>query len=201
MTDMETVGHRMKARLGELQARLDSHEQRRSQSGSEHDNLNGCVTPNGLGLSDRSTTPNSTGGKLDPSAHLPLMHSNIYDHHGVEDGDSSLFPQAARLLNSPPASQGSPQANGLPSPVRSDRSTKISQDFMMDCLRFQTQLLNRLNNLQQETSFANPYSHVPSKQLSSARAKIPSLTFITSARPHEPTRVSQLRFGLHARAH
>lgn len=34
----------------------------------------------------------------------------------------------------------------------------MSQDFMMDCLRFQTQLLNRLNNLEQEPVYPQgPY--------------------------------------------
>lgn len=174
----------MKARLGELQARLDSHEKRGSNSSAGTN----ASTPGSMTDSDSIAPPNcplpttftTTSAPLPPSnrameespspmalagdkpaGQLPLMQPNIYDQP-VDDSDPSLFPHAAHMMHSPPHSLPSPQMqpNGLLSPPGQSGSenggSKMSQDFMMDCLRFQTGLLNRLNDLQQDPAQQEP---------------------------------------------
>lgn len=180
----------MKARLGELQARLDSHERQRIHTATHASNemphgvtgvpvpfnpntvvVNGASNVNtltGLGpimstghVVEASQSP--LGNDQQPSQ-LPMLQTNMYDLP-ADEPEPSLFSHNAKFLNSPPNSHPSPQAqNGLLSPPgRSDseQSTKVSQDFVLDCLRFQTQLLNRLNTLQQDAGCPNQvqYNH------------------------------------------
>ncbi|KND92229.1 hypothetical protein TOPH_03024 [Tolypocladium ophioglossoides CBS 100239] len=174
-----TYRHRMKARLGELQARLDSHERRGVQQAT-HDNSDSSSSSNGCGLPYNTNTTSAThnGGSVaghspitngygretspspipgdKPPAPMPMLQPNMYDH----PADPSLYPQAAHFLSTPPNSHPSPPpANGLlspPGPPGVERSVKVSEDFVLDCLRFQTQLLNRLNSLQDPSCVGPP---------------------------------------------
>ena len=185
-----TYRHRMKARLGELQARLDSHEGRTRSHSSAASSSNtppdvnnmahggsmsdqggvpvsmapGCgvpgVVPSGFvpfsqhprtrSLDNDSPSPLSNMGMdMKPAGQLPLtMAPNLYDQ-AVDDSDPTMFPQApAQLMSTPPQSHPSPTVNGLPSPPRmgSDQHPGMAGgDWMMDCLKFQTQMLNRLH--------------------------------------------------------
>lgn len=100
---------------------------------------------------------------------MGLHHANLYDHP-VDDSDPTLFQHssASHLLNSPPHSQASPQPHGMMSPLGQpdgpDQAARVSQDFMLDCLRFQTQLLDRLNSLQPDSAFTGPYSDADNVQ-------------------------------------
>ncbi|KHN99803.1 bZIP transcription factor, bZIP-1 [Metarhizium album ARSEF 1941] len=184
-----TYRHRMKARLGELQARLDSHERQRihavAHGGNEiaqgvnggpvafnpnaltsnsHPNINGLASINSV------LKPSHVGGSskshLSSDQHPPslsMLQTNIFNHVAEESGPS-FFSHNTQFLNSPPNSHPSPQNNnGLPSPPgrpESERSNRVSQDFVLDCLHFQTQLLNRLNSLEQDSGCPGqgPYS-------------------------------------------
>ena len=166
----------MKARLGELQARLESHEARRSQSADAIDtavslpaqpttNPDGSISPAVGAMTDKPD--------MLPQQPLPpqfMQQPNLYEQP-VDDPENSLFPQVAHhsMLSSPPPSQPSPTAHGLLSPptqadqTQDPRTGKNSQDFMVDCLRFQSQLLSRLNNLQQETGFPAYQNAMPNQ--------------------------------------
>ncbi|KAG8427332.1 hypothetical protein J3459_006800 [Metarhizium acridum] len=175
-----TYRHRMKARLGELQARLDSHERQRihavSHGGNEmahgvtgvpltfnpnaltttsHSNVNSLASLNSILTPSHGgeTSQSPLGNDQHPPA-LPMLQTNIYDHLAEESGPS-LFSHKTQFLNSPPNSHTSPQnQNGLSSPPGrpdSEKPNKVSQDFVLDCLRFQTRLLNRLNTLEQDS--------------------------------------------------
>lgn len=173
----------MKARLGELQARLDSHERRRVQQatpdnsdsssssnagcGHSYDTSTASAANNGGSVADHSPITNGYGGEPSPSpipgdklpAPMPMLQPNMYEQP-MDETDPSLYHQAANFLNSPPNSHPSPPpAHGLLSPPGrpgAERSVKVSEEFVLDCLRFQTQLLNRLNNLQQDPSCVGP---------------------------------------------
>lgn len=185
----------MKARLGELQARLESHESRRSQSAEASDGGNNTLNAltaapfpptnkhDGTNSNHAPTTANAaaalddkTGAQQLPpqqAMHFMQQQPNLYEQP-VDDPENTLFPQMANphhsnMLSSPPPSQPSPTSHGLLSPPthpdqqaaqqgqQGSRGGKNSQDFMVDCLRFQSQLLNKLHNLQQETGFPGPF--------------------------------------------
>ncbi|TWU75830.1 hypothetical protein ED733_004891 [Metarhizium rileyi] len=156
-----TYRHRMKARLGELQARLDSHERQRihpvAHGGNEmangvagvpiafntdvlatngHSNLNSLAGLNSvLSAAHGGDTSQSPLSNDHPSSALSMLQTNMYDNP-AEESDPSMFSHP-QFLNSPLKSQPSPQnQNGLPSPPgRSDseNSTKVPQDFVLDC--------------------------------------------------------------------
>lgn len=194
------TGHRMKARLGELQARLESHEARRSQSVDAND-MPGTNTPNSFHSKtgdiiymDGSASPSSHHSETfqqqhhhqqqQPHHHHPHMaqqmmqgqQPSLYEQP-VEDPENSLFSQARGLLNSPPKSQHSPSPHGLLSPPthldqqvplahlqqpqqpqpQGPRELKGSDNFMVDCYRFQSQLLDRLNSIQPDQPMAAPF--------------------------------------------
>ncbi|CAG9955359.1 unnamed protein product [Clonostachys rosea f. rosea IK726] len=118
-----TYRHRMKARLGELQARLGSHEGRRSSE-----------TPSELSPSTLNYfMPKSGALRMDSSPSPSMLdHAHRHHHHHqqpppqliglpnlyeqpVEDSENSTFTQHA-LVHSPATSQASSMANGLLSP-------------------------------------------------------------------------------------
>ena len=197
----------MKARLGELQARLDTHEGRRPSLASSNLSVGSAShtlpTPDAREASlppmanpnmpdhpmqhvfipglpndaeDGPQSPMSGGKSLAAQLPLGIQAASIYDQQvddydqsvddydqPVDDSDPSLFPQTAvdGLVTSPPHSQPSLQPHGLlspPSHLGPDQGAKVSQDFMLDCLRFQTQLLDRLNNLQAEAASTASFS-------------------------------------------
>jgi hypothetical protein len=171
----------MKARLGELQARLESHEARRSQSVDASEGP-GTTTPNSFHSKageviyvEGSASPSSHHSdsfQPHPHIHHTQQHPHMPQHmlpgqpnlyeQPVEDPENSLFSQARGLLNSPPTSQPSPSPHGLLSPPthmdqqapiahlqqQQARGPKGSENFMVDCYRFQSQLLDRLNSIQ-----------------------------------------------------
>lgn len=112
-----------------------------------------------------------------PMGQLPLMPPGIYDQP-VDDSDPTLFPQApTHTMHSPPThSYPSPQSqhHGLlspPQPGSENGGGKMSQDFMMDCLRFQTQLLDRLNTVQDPAYPVGPYGPADNSGNSESRSK------------------------------
>lgn len=178
----------MKARLGELQARLDSHERRRLQQAtpdnSDTATSNGIVPPYtstpanmhhapGSSCAGDDSSPSPMANASTPTAQMSMMQPGIYDHQPTDGSENAMFQQPSRLLNSPPQSHPSPGEHGLLSPPGqpgSERGAKVPQDFVLDCLRFQTQLLNRLNNLQQDPNYPHPYpgaDGVPPSKLTS----------------------------------
>ncbi|KAL7934555.1 hypothetical protein V8C35DRAFT_31366 [Trichoderma chlorosporum] len=163
-----TYRHRMKARLGELQARLENHERSKIQQAMDQDNIDSSISTEPVRgftainqMSGIESSPISVPQDKAPISQSP-MQSAIYEPPG--NGAELLFQHVSRnTLNSPLQTQPSAEANGLlspPSQPLSERVSKVPQDFVLDCLRFQTQLLNRLNSLQQEASF--PPSYAPS---------------------------------------
>ncbi|KAH6604344.1 basic-Leucine zipper transcription factor [Trichoderma cornu-damae] len=107
-----------------------------------------------------SSSPSPMPHDKTPVSQLPLLQPTMYEQPA--DGDESMFPPMSRNnLNSPPQAQSPSEANGLLSPpghTISDPTSKVPHDFVLDCLRFQTHLLNRLNSLQQEANFTPSYA-------------------------------------------
>ncbi|VUC23612.1 unnamed protein product [Clonostachys rosea] len=163
-----TYRHRMKARLGELQARLESHEGRRPSEGTPE---LGPPTPNHFTPKTEALRMDSSPSPsmIDHSHQQPLPQlmgqPNLYEQP-VEDPENSIFPQHA-IVHSPSTSQASPTTNGLLSPpVHPDQAQQQGQDaqggkYYVDCMRFQSQLVNRLNNIPQEAPFPGAYPHTP----------------------------------------
>ena len=159
----------MKARLGELQARLDSHERSQTQqttpdngdSPTTTELVRGFTAINQMSGIESPSSPNAQDKAT--MSQVPTMQQPAMFEQ-PSDGTELMFSQMPRnTLGSPQHTQSSPEAHGLLSPpghTLGDRGSKVPQDFVLDCLRFQTHLLNRLNSLQQETSF-NP-SYTPS---------------------------------------
>jgi hypothetical protein len=203
------TGHRMKARLGELQARLDSHERQRAQhvgqGGHEmaqgapgmpmtfsphitavngHPDISGFAGYNSVMLAGHGGETSASRLGNDQQGPPMSMMSNLYDQPADEYAPS-FFPQSTPFLNSPPKSHPSPRARtGLPSPGRSDseQSSRVSQDFVLDCLRFQTQALNRLNTLQPETQCQDQGPYVQKEGYSPCMCtKAPDQTTYVSA--------------------
>jgi hypothetical protein len=164
----------MKARLGELQARLESHEQDKFQQATP-DNSDSS-TPTGAvrgftainQMSGVESSPSPMPQDKNPAGQMSLMQPVMYEQPA--DGAESMFPPLPHHnnLNHPSQTQTPPEANGLLSPPNhpnSDRISRVPQEFVLDCLRFQTHLLNRLNNLQQQVNFSPSYA--PSNGISS----------------------------------
>ncbi|KAM0256216.1 hypothetical protein ACHAQJ_005087 [Trichoderma viride] len=173
-----TYRHRMKARLGELQARLESHEQDKFQQATTPDNSDSSTptpteaeTVRGFTainqMSGVESSPSPMSQDKNPAGQMPLMQPAMYEQPA--DGAESMFPPMPRNdLNSPPQTQTPPEASGLLSPPNYpnlDRISRVPHEFVLDCLRFQTHLLNRLNSLQQQVNFAPSYA--PSNGVSS----------------------------------
>ncbi|RFU76198.1 bzip transcription factor, bzip-1 [Trichoderma arundinaceum] len=161
-----TYRHRMKARLGELQARLDSHERTKTQQttpdNSDSSTSNGAVR--GFTAINQmagvESSPSPMPQDKAPIGQMPLMQPAMYEQPA--DVAEPMFPPMPRNnMSSPPQTHSPPEANGLLSPPGhpiSDRISKVPHDFVLDCLRFQTHLLNRLNSLQQEANFTPSYA-------------------------------------------
>lgn len=162
------IGHRMKARLGELQARLDSHERNKAQQTETSDNVDSSSTSGSVKgftainnqISGVESTPPPMPQDKTPISQSQVQQPAMYERPGNEA--ELVFQHLPRnTLNSPAQTQPSPEANGLLSPLGqppSERVSKVPHDFVLDCLRFQTQLLNRLNSLQQEAHFTPSYT-------------------------------------------
>lgn len=181
-------GHRMKARLDELQARLDTHE--------------GYHQPTSLPVAAPPTSadlqmPFGLEGSLSPAHHPsmpcvpqqqqpaaaappPLDPQFMAASHGFYDAspvaaslsdvegspaafgaaDLAMFSSpslgAANTVPSPPP-PASASSYGLLSPPSMPDHTHVkaedpSPNFMLDCMSFQSQLLDRLNSLQKDAA-------------------------------------------------
>ncbi|KAG5977693.1 hypothetical protein E4U55_006603 [Claviceps digitariae] len=209
-----TYRHRMKARLGELQARLDSHERQRMEQiahctgdvlnseavSSGHLNLHATMT-NGLGSMDSHNgassvhlTQRGVGMGPSPLSQEQRQRSTMLQEHGMEESESALYSHNAPYLHSPPNSHHSPQApNGLLSPPgRTDfeTSSKVSQDFVLDCLRLQGQLVNRLSTVEhdapysRQAQFGSPNSSLPQVMDPISRDHMGCMSGLTPANMH-----------------
>lgn len=173
---LKITGHRMKARLGELQARLEGREQDKAQqplpkssdSSTSAAAVRGFTAINQMPGIESPLSPMSQN-KSSPSQVLSSMQPAVYEEP-TADGTEPIFPPIPRNdLNSPPQAQTHLEAGGLLSPPNQpmvDQSSRLPHEFVLDCLRFQTHLLNRLNSLQQQLNFVPSYpsgSGVPSQ--------------------------------------
>ncbi|PHH59807.1 hypothetical protein CDD81_2574 [Ophiocordyceps australis] len=180
-----TYRHRMKARLGELQARLDSHERRGlNQEGCESPSdaamswpaNNGSEAACGLQMEssagqnmslldgtsskEESSKPSATATLSTESSPSPESADGSFGGSFMnmltagmagDEATTRLYGGARSFLDNPEASPGSMQ--GVVSPPAQGSATrpvKISQDFVLDCLRFQNHLLSRLSRIQQQ---------------------------------------------------
>ncbi|KAK1239002.1 hypothetical protein MKX08_006063 [Trichoderma sp. CBMAI-0020] len=183
-----TYRHRLKARLGELQARLESQEQDKVQlplpesgdSSASPEVIRGFTAINQMPGIESPLSPTSQdktsldAARTAPMAHCSQMPSSVQPavyEEPAANGTEHMFPQMPGndLSSPPPQTQMSPEAVGLLSPPSQhiiDQSSRVPHEFILDCLRFQTHLLNRLNSLQQQLNFAPLYpssSGVPSQ--------------------------------------
>ncbi|KAG5921460.1 hypothetical protein E4U42_005842 [Claviceps africana] len=209
-----TYRHRMKAKLGELQARLDNHERQRMEQiahstgdvpnveavSSGHLNLNTTMTSN-LGSMDGLNsfgsvplTQRGVGVGSSPLAHERQRASAMLQEHGVEEKDSTFYPHNAPYLQSPPNSQPSPQGPNdlLSPPARADfePSGKVSQDFVLDCLQFQGQLVNGLNTAEhdapysRQTQYGSPNSSLTQAMDSISRGQVGCMSSLAPTHVH-----------------
>lgn len=188
----------MKARLGELQARLDSHERRHLQHpplghGDPtrgfvpplHININPLAgagaggrvldrRPPGVGTCglESSPSPGTDGGPVS----MPLVPPAMYRDQPLDDaGDPAPYHHSTRFLDSPPHSQASPPhgANSLLSPPGQSgadgHAANLSPGFSVDCMRLQTQLLDRLDHLQQDLGYVCPSRYATTETMGSSR--------------------------------
>lgn len=158
----------MKARLGELQARLESREQDQVQQPlSESSDLStstelvrGFTAINQMPGIESPPSPSSedkSSSSQMPSSVQPVVYEGV-----AADGTEPMFPQMPHNdLNSPPSQTQTPAEAGgqltLPNQPIMDQISRVPHEFVLDCLRFQTHLLNRLNSLQQQLNFAPSY--------------------------------------------
>ncbi|KAL7947433.1 hypothetical protein V8C42DRAFT_286087 [Trichoderma barbatum] len=161
-----TYRHRMKARLGELQARLDSHERSKTQQTTQDsiDSSTSSGPVRGFTAINQMSGVESSPPPM-PHDKAPISQSQLQPPAMYERpsnlGELMFQHMPRNTLSSPSQGQSSPEANGLLSPPGhplSERVSKVPHDFVLDCLRFQTQLLNRLNSLQNEANFTPSYA-------------------------------------------
>ena len=123
----------MKARLGELQARLDTHERQRlhqaAQLGQEMaGGVSGVPIPfpsstaavNGhagvspaIGTCPADTTPSPIALDAAQSSHIPMLHQNMYEPP-TQVSDRAMFSQGHHLSSPPQSHPSPPQATVQP---------------------------------------------------------------------------------------
>ncbi|KAG6040929.1 hypothetical protein E4U41_006580 [Claviceps citrina] len=162
-----TYRHRMKARLGELQARLDNHERQRMEQAAlgTGDMPSSDAVGSGHLISNSATKSRLERGVemgSSPLSHLRRRCAMLQDD-GVVGSEPAFFPHNVHCLDSPPNSHSSRQApNGLLSPPdRRDfeQSSKVPQDFVLDYLRFQSQLVNRQSTGEHDAPYTARQAH------------------------------------------
>ncbi|KAL1619692.1 hypothetical protein SLS56_010024 [Neofusicoccum ribis] len=146
---LTVTGQRMKARLGELQARVDYHEERSaSLQRAESNDASRSASAETRSVSPTSAQPlPATTSTTLPLPNPPDQHT--FDGSRAEAGShDNLFLPSAQLFDSSLFRQTSPQAsNDRPPQPLSDMPTQepnLSSEFMQECLRFQMQLLNKI---------------------------------------------------------
>ncbi|PHH87215.1 hypothetical protein CDD83_9171 [Cordyceps sp. RAO-2017] len=161
-----TYRHRMKARLGELQARLDSHERRRFHgpapeqialsAGSYGASVFCPAKPSDVPLLGCPPGPGPGPAALAEMSPVPILgdepthmvHPHLYDQVADEAESSPYYYGSCCLPNSPNASAH--LASGL------GYQPKASSEFVAHCLRFQKLLLDRINSLQRQIGGHSP---------------------------------------------
>ncbi|KAL6903113.1 hypothetical protein GGI43DRAFT_401273 [Trichoderma evansii] len=176
-----TYRHRMKARLGELQARLESREQDKPQQplpenselSTSEGGVRGFTAINQMPDTESPSSPVSQI-KRSSSQMPPSVQPAVYEEPAADGMDSMLPPMPHNDLNSPPPQTETPPETGsllsTPDQPIIDQISRVPHEFVLDCLRFQTHLLNRLNSLQQQLNLAPSYpssNGVPSQALES----------------------------------
>ena len=194
MVLMRIAGSRMKARLGELQSRLQAHEEQKAKEEAERcdpsppsppsssaTGLHLHTTPpsgNNAGANDTEPssinsasppTPPDVVGDLDPSQHAKAIDQFSHQMDMAGNDDSQWFLDSTSLLQhgdtssyiqpsvpTPPVSlsQCPPMPAYMPEGPRNpnDGPASLSQSILQDCLRFQIQLLAKINNPSEATS-------------------------------------------------
>ncbi|KAK7704508.1 hypothetical protein SLS57_010470 [Botryosphaeria dothidea] len=149
-----TYRQRIKARLGELQARVDYHEERSAslQGADSTDGKSGSVETRGTSPASTRALP-TTRSTTSPSPNPPdVIVSQVQQNFNapqVEANDhDGLFLPHAQFFNNTLFPQSSPQpSHGRPPRALSDmanQESNMSPEFMQECLRFQMQLINKL---------------------------------------------------------
>lgn len=169
----------MKAKLDELQARLETHEGSRTHISASvnalpppsmppsapftsdesllHDAA--CSTMATMGMEEKERHPLSSS--MEPQA-LPQAYSYEQSIGDIVSASFQTLSRDTMMESSPP--QRSPPPHGLLSPPQSNKQpTRDPQpdqqpNFMLECLNFQSQLMERLKQLQKETGFPAPHN-------------------------------------------
>ncbi|KAG5989466.1 hypothetical protein E4U54_004324, partial [Claviceps lovelessii] len=125
---------------------------------------NGLGGMDGLnGVSPVPLVQRGVGMGPSPLTHERRQRSTVLQEHGTEEPETAFYSHNAPYLQSPPNSHSSPRApNGLLSPPgRADveQSSKVAQDFVLDCLPFQSPLVNRLSTVEHDAPYSRqaPY--------------------------------------------
>ena len=151
---LSSLGHRMKARLGELEARLGSGQKATTQSnlsnskesdhvvegrGTEHSAVEKTVPPDTIIYVDSLTRDGHQGESPNPSYvrdQSSLTHADRVEASSSSDGkpsqDNSCLPEAA--IQDSTGFSYTPELGG-----------GITKQFILDCLRFQNKLIDRLS--------------------------------------------------------
>ncbi|KYK57386.1 hypothetical protein DCS_04395 [Drechmeria coniospora] len=199
---------RMKARLGELQSRLQAHEEQRAKEGSADGQFlhrtNDLIThatpppsshgatpshdidPNCISAASPPTPPDATiesdGVKaMDTFAPHQMYTTSADDNSWFMDvmplmphGDAPSYPLSS--IPTPPGTMAQTPSPSMPTilqqgqqPPHNEGDANISQSIIQDCLRFQIQLLARMNsNLPENASPAQTEELLSSMGISPA---------------------------------
>lgn len=154
----------MKARLGDLQARLDYHEGRTNQLPAS-DTADGGVTDSngtvssealqGDTLAHAATRPMTSPAPSheSPDALFQLLQSRPGGHplesNGMNDVSFTHLMQQSLTSDSP--SLNHPLMPRMQTPTAADAGGQqnVSREFLLDCLQFQAKLLEKLSNRQE----------------------------------------------------
>ncbi|UNI16621.1 hypothetical protein JDV02_003044 [Purpureocillium takamizusanense] len=180
-----TYRHRMKAKLDELQARVNTHERLQLHHSTCHHGSHGgnmvvptfngdaCMSSNhspAVGLSEPEHSPSPSAGHAATAQRLP-MHSNIYRENSLDDpADPALYPPAFSFPSSPRglqqflAQQSSSHPHGLLSPPDHYQQDGLSgvmpESIPGDCLAYRQQLLSdKLDHAQPSAAYEYPPAH------------------------------------------
>ncbi|KAH7042264.1 hypothetical protein B0J12DRAFT_579556 [Macrophomina phaseolina] len=149
-----TYRQRIKARLGELQARVDFHEERSAslQRTDNPDGKSGSVEARGTSPTSTQalpTTRSRTSPSPNPSDNTVSQTQQNFNAPQVEANDhDGLFLPPAQIFNNTLFPQKAPQpSHGHPPRALADMASQepnMSPEFMQECLRFQMQLISKL---------------------------------------------------------
>ncbi|EKG10383.1 Basic-leucine zipper (bZIP) transcription factor [Macrophomina phaseolina MS6] len=202
-----TYRQRIKARLGELQARVDFHEERSAslQRTDSPGGKSGSVEARGTSPASTQalpTTRSTTSPSPNPSDNTgPHTQHNFNAPHVEATDHDGLFLPPAQIFNNTLFPQKAPQpCHGHPPRALADMANQepnMSPEFMQECLRFQMQLISKLTppgesnfneffNEKDDLSLSTLGSHDLWKPADMAPAAIqqPPVAMDMSASPH-----------------